>query len=121
MRFDVVVPTCRRPALLLNTLRSIAGASIPPAMSIRVLVVDNDARDDLTPVQEFASASSIPVTIIREPVSTKSAALNAALTAATADYVGFVDDDEEIDAPWFQVIYRTLASGKWDFVGGRCL
>jgi glycosyltransferase involved in cell wall biosynthesis len=121
MQFDVVIPTCKRSALLLRTLGSIARASIPPAMSVRVLVVDNDVGDDLTDIRRFASSSSLPVVILSEPNSGKSTALNTALAASSADYLGFVDDDEEIDESWFEVIHRTLASHEWDFVGGRCL
>ena len=62
-----------------------------------------------------------PITVVHEPRPGKSTALNTALSLASADYVGFLDDDEEVDASWFRVVARELADGTHEFVGGRSL
>ena len=57
--------------------------------------------------------------MIEEPRGGKSAALNAGIAASTADYIGLIDDDEEIAVDWFVVVERALSGGGFDFIGGR--
>ena len=57
------------------------------------------------------------------PTSGKPHALNAGIAATDGDLIGLIDDDEEVDASWFESIWRHFASGEQDvdFIGGKCL
>ena len=70
-----------------------------------------------------ATLSSIPFStrVLHEPQPGKSAALNTGIAASTADYIGFIDDDEELAPDWFRVVERALEAGPVDFLGGRVL
>jgi len=48
----------------------------------------------------------------------RSPALNAGVAATTGSHVGFIDDDEEIDASWYEVVHSVFAEHELDFIGG---
>ena len=121
MRLDLLVPTLRRPDLLRRALHSIARVEPPRWLQIAVIVINNDARPELPGLD--ATLSSIPFStrLLHEPQPGKSAALNRAIADSTADYLGFIDDDEELSPDWFRVVERALEAGPVDFLGGRVL
>ena len=57
------------------------------------------------------------------PTPGKPHALNAGIAATDGDLIGLIDDDEEVDAGWFESIWRHFGSGDHavDFIGGKCL
>ena len=118
MHLDLLIPTLRRPHLLRAALDSVARSQPPRALSVAVVVINNDA-DAVPSLAAALSAGPYPVRVLHEPQPGKSAALNAGIAASTADYIGFIDDDEEVAADWFQVAERALETGKYDFIGGR--
>jgi glucosyl-dolichyl phosphate glucuronosyltransferase len=117
MRLDLLIPTFQRPELLRATLASVARATRPPAMEVSVTVINN-ASEPLV-LQPELVAGPYPLRVLHERRRGKSAALNAGIAASTADYVGLIDDDEEIAADWFLVVERALETGQFDFIGGR--
>ena len=122
MRLEVLIPTFRREELLLRLLGSIHTARIPPGLTVQVVVIDNDNRDrTLGNLHRFAASSPLPIIVLQERRPGKSTALNTALAVSTADYVGFLDDDELVDPSWFEVAHQAILTGGWDFVGGRSL
>lgn len=123
MRLDLLIPTFRRETLLLRLLASVSEAFKQESLDLRVIVVDNDAAGDLAALRRWLveTPPPFPITVVHEPRPGKSTALNTALSLASADYVGFLDDDEEVDASWFRVVARELAGGIHEFIGGRSL
>ena len=119
MHLDLLIPTLRRPALLRATLASVARASRPRTMEVSVTVVNNDTTPLVLEPEFFAGP--YPLRMLEEPRPGKSAALNTGIAASTADYIGLIDDDEEIAADWFLVVERALSTGTFDFIGGRTL
>jgi glycosyltransferase involved in cell wall biosynthesis len=117
MQLNLVIPTLRRPSLLRALLTSIARAAPPRAMHVSITIVNND-EGPLVLEPEFL-APSYPVRILQERRPGKSAALNLGIAASPADFIGLIDDDEEIAADWFQVVERALDQGKFDFVERR--
>jgi len=84
----VVVPAMNREALVGRALASVGRQSVAPA---RVLVVD-DASDDGT----AAAAEAAGAEVLRMPVRSGSGpARNAAIEAATTEWVAFLDSDDE--------------------------
>src|SRR5206468_854274 len=61
------------------------------------------------------------LTYLHEPTPGKSRALNRGLRETTGELVGFVDDDEEIDAQWLDAIADAFEDDGVDFIGGPCL
>lgn len=122
MRLDVVVPTYNRSGLLRKALASLLQARVPEGLQVEVLVVDNNSADDTEAVvDEIARSAPLPVRYIRERKQGLSHSRNAGISASHADLVGFIDDDEEIDTTWYEVVAREFADATVQFIGGPYL
>ena len=119
---DVIIATYNRCALLSKTLKSLLAAKRPEGLSISVTVVDNNSTDNTpTVVEEIANGGTpFPIRYLFEPKPGKSYALNAGLRSTSGSLVGMIDDDEEIDSTWFQVILDRFKRKNIDFIGGPC-
>ena len=84
-----------------------------------VTVVDNNStdatRDVVSSLKEKHGES---IQYVFEEQQGRSHALNAGIEATSGDFVGIIDDDEEIDANWYKTAVAALAPGDLDFVGG---
>lgn len=118
-KLDVIVPTYNRETLLRKTLDSFAAAILPPDLDIAIVVVDNNSVDG-TEAMVLQLQSTFPLTLRyqRETKQGLSHSRNGGITASSADLVAFIDDDEEIDPHWFQVIAREFADPAVQFIGG---
>jgi len=89
----VIIPTFRRPAGLATAMASVAAQD---AKSLRLIVCDNSpeasARDR---VISFASTVNFPVHFVHEPRTGVANARNSAVAACDAEFIAFLDDDEE--------------------------
>jgi glycosyltransferase involved in cell wall biosynthesis len=121
MRLDLVIPTLRRAYLLKQALESVANALPPHRMQVGVIVVNNATDPELPGLESVLASIPFETRVLHEPRPGKSAALNAAIEASDADYLGFIDDDEELAADWFRVVEEALGAGPIDFLGGRVL
>jgi glycosyltransferase involved in cell wall biosynthesis len=122
MTLDVILPTFNREALLRRTLDSLHAARRPAGLTVRIVVIDNGSSDgtrDL--VRSAAPRFDGRLHYLFEPTSGKPHALNAGLATTNGDLVGLIDDDEEIDAGWFECIAGAFADERLDFIGGKCL
>lgn len=117
MRLDLLIPTFERPELLRATLASIARASRPRSMEVSVTVINNAFEPIVLEPGFFAGP--YPLRVLHERRRGKSAALNTGIAASTADYIGLIDDDEEIAADWLLVVEQALETRQFDFIGGR--
>lgn len=119
---DVVLPTYNRSNLIGRALLSLFEARHPAGMAIRVIVVDNRSTDDTREVVErLAKSAPLPVRYVYEEEPGLSSARNAGLRQASAELVGFIDDDERVDPAWFEVISRVFRDPVVDFIGGPCV
>jgi glycosyltransferase involved in cell wall biosynthesis len=120
MQLDVVVPTYNRSASLERAVKSLLTSPIPEGNQVRVIVVDNRSTDATRSVVErLMNESSGRVLYVAENRNQgRSFALNAGIANATAELIGFIDDDEEIDKGWFQVIFTAFSDPSVDFIGG---
>ena len=116
MRLELLIPTFKRPALVRAALASVARAARPRAMEVSVTVIDNDT-EPLLLEREFLEGP-YPVRVLHERRKGKSASLNAGIAASHADYIGLIDDDEELAPDWLQVAERALDAREYDFIGG---
>jgi glycosyltransferase involved in cell wall biosynthesis len=119
MRLDVIIPTYNRQHLLPLTLNSLFAAEIPTGLEVTVTVVDNNSTDGTRQVVEsFQQRFPERIRYCFEGRQGRSHALNAGITSTTGELIGMVDDDEEIDAKWYQIVFETFNSRPVEFIGG---
>ena len=97
----------------------------PDGLDVRVLVVDNASTDGTRALVEESAHAVCAGGFSTSSSATpgKPHALNAGIAATDGDLIGLIDDDEEVDAGWFESIQRHFAAGREhvDFIGGKCL
>ena len=119
MKLDVVVPSYNRSALLRRTLVSLLAAAIPEGMAVSIYVVDNNSKDDTSDVVRALQAQTErTLHYLLETRQSSSYARNAGIEAGDAELIAFIDDDEEIDAAWYEVVQRELGSSDLAYIGG---
>lgn len=85
---------------------------LPPGM--RAVVVDNGSTDGSAEV-----ASSHGARVVRAERRGFGAACDAGLTAATAEFVAFMDADGSLDPAQLERVVRPVVTGEADLVLGR--
>lgn len=122
MKLDVVVPTYNRSQLLRRTIDSLLRATIPVGMEVTILVADNNSNDNteqvVREIQEQTERSIYYITATRQGSSNSR---NAGIAAGNGDLIGFVDDDEEVNPDWYEVVGREFANENTRFIGGPYL
>lgn len=122
MKLDVVVPTYNRSGLLRAAITSLLRAPVPADLEVRILVIDNNSKDDTVEVvQQLQKDAAPPVLYFRETKQGLSHSRNRGIAEATGDLVGFIDDDEEIEENWYRVIAREFTDPEIQFIGGPYL
>jgi succinoglycan biosynthesis protein ExoM len=120
MRIAVCMITYRRPEGLRQALRALAAQSFDGA-ELRVLVVDNDEAGSARPVVDAARAAMPwPLDYAIEPRRGIPFARNRCVQLArpAADWIGFIDDDEEPAPTWLAELLRVQADHGADVVTG---
>lgn len=87
-----------------------------------IWVVDNNSKDDTeSGVREIQSEAAIQCCYIKETNQGLSHARNAGICAGTGEIIGFIDDYEEIDENWYEVVEREFAGQSTPFIAGTCV
>ena len=87
---------------MVETLRSIAAQTLRPA---RIIVVDNAVEPEAAErVAQAAKDLATAVTYVHAPARNISIARNAALDAAEAPWIAFLDDDETAAPGWLAAL-----------------
>lgn len=122
MRLDVLIATHNRAELLARALESLLRAKVPRGLDARVTVIDNNSTDETARVVEsFKARFDGRLIYLFEPRQGKSHALNTGVAATSGELVGMIDDDEEIEAGWYQTVQRAFMDDSIDFIGGPYL
>ena len=122
VKLDVVVPTYNRSQLLCRTISSLLRTPIPAGLEVTILIVDNKSKDDTEQVvRDIQSRAAGSVVYIKETNQGLSHARNAGIRAGVGDIIGFIDDDEEIDESWYNVVVREFSHQATQFIGGPYL
>ena len=116
----VCVPTCMRPQMLGECLRSIANSDIPSGFETRLTVIDNDKNES---AREMFSSLRFPFAAryVVEPRRGLCAVRNRALDEAqkeNADYLAFCDDDIIVDANWLCAFIDGINKTGADTING---
>ncbi len=122
MKLDVLICTYNRSDLLRKAVESLFGAPVPQGLEVEVYLVDNNSPDNTAEVvRELQRLAPFPIHYILETKQGLSHARNAGISAGTGDVIGVIDDDEEIETHWFEVIARELQEPTVDYIGGPYL
>lgn len=117
---DVLIPTRNRARLLTRAIESLLAARVPEGLAVTIVPIDNGSVDGTGPLLDCLT-SRYPDRIrpVVERRCGKSRALNAGIVATRGQLVGMIDDDEEVDAGWFEVILHAFSTDPTlDYVGG---
>jgi succinoglycan biosynthesis protein ExoM len=115
---DVCVCTYRRKSVA-DTICSLAAQRLPDGTRLRVVVADNDdtpSAEDI--VRKQCTAFGLDYRYVHAPARNISVARNAALDAATAPLVAFIDDDEVATPGWIAGLLECHATTAATIVFG---
>jgi succinoglycan biosynthesis protein ExoM len=117
---QISICTYKRPIMLKACLESIARLNFPTHANTTLLVVDNTAHRSAEPtVAGFQSAFPVPILYDCEPRRGISMARNRALDLARrrgADFVIFLDDDEQADEDWLVHLLNCAETTGWNHI-----
>jgi glycosyltransferase involved in cell wall biosynthesis len=89
---------------------------------VTVIVADNNSKDDTAEmVRAMQAEATRPLVYLKEVRQSSSYARNAGIEAGTGELIGFIDDDEEIDQHWYEVVAREFRDESVQFIGGPYL
>jgi len=112
MKISIIVPAFNEEKLLGASLAEIQSASVAfqqRGWTVELIVCDNNSKDRTGEIARAAGA-----TVVFEPINQIARARNAGASAATGDWLVFVDADTHPDAGLFAEVAGQIA-------GGRCL
>jgi glycosyltransferase involved in cell wall biosynthesis len=107
MRLTVAICTWNRAELLERTLACLTEMSAPATAQFEVLVVNNNCTDE-TDAVIAAFHGRLPLRRIAESSPGLSRARNAAVAAATGDYILWTDDDVLVGKGWIRAYERAI-------------
>ena len=100
LQLTVCVCTYRRPQLR-DTLASLAAQALPPGVTMRVVVADNDEQDGRRgEIEQWFSELGLDGQYVHAPKRNISIARNSCLDSARSRWVAFIDDDEVAPPDW---------------------
>jgi GT2 family glycosyltransferase len=106
-RFDIVIPTLRRPSLSQLLLALDLGRGPSPE---RVVVVDDRASGAAQPLPDFRRKLRGRVSVLRSGGRGHAAARNLGWRASSAPWIAFVDDDVLLPEDWLARLHADLAA-----------
>lgn len=122
MKLDVVVPTYNRSQLVQRTISSLLRAPIPPGLEVTIIIADNNSKDNTQQlVREMQARTDRTILYVNETRQSSSYARNTGISLGKGEIIGFIDDDEEVDEHWYEVVAREFADEATQFIGGPYL
>ncbi|MCX5796729.1 MAG: glycosyltransferase [Elusimicrobia bacterium] len=109
-RLSIIVPVSRGPRFIEPLIRSLEGQTAAAGLFELILVTDSAARyaSDRFPVRTIRASS-------RHPCAKRN---EGAAAAASAEYLGFIDDDVKLEPDWVSRVLQALDAGRADVVTG---
>lgn len=118
MRVSVLVPSYKRPDLLVNCLKALERQTRLPDET--VIVLRDTDQDSRAALEEYRRTSSLPISPALVSRPGQLAAMNAGLERVTGDVVCFTDDDAEPLPDWLaRIESRFAADARLGALGGR--
>ncbi|MDX1947601.1 MAG: glycosyltransferase [Pirellulaceae bacterium] len=118
MNLTVAICTWNRADLLDQTLDGLADLAIPAGVTGEVVVVNNRCTDHTDQVLD-RHRRRLPLVTLREERAGLSHARNAAICAASGDWILWTDDDVLVDPRWLaEIVAAIRAMPSASFFGG---
>lgn len=120
-KIAICVATYKRPELLARLLKSLEAITPPSGYSLELRIVDNDSeRSAELQVSRFREYADLFFDVLYTVQSKQNIALarNTALDMGHADFVLFVDDDEEVAPDWIAQLLAAAEQSSADAVFG---
>ncbi|MEM9580257.1 MAG: glycosyltransferase [Pseudomonadota bacterium] len=121
-RLTIAVRTRQRPRMLGDLITSYLALDVPQGTELSFVFVENDSQLTIEPVvADFAARSGWPARAVHAPQLGIALARNAALRAAQqdgADWLAFVDDDEQVRHDWLRVLMSGVRDASAQLGGG---
>ncbi|MGH1578023.1 glycosyltransferase [Planktotalea sp.] len=121
-RIVVAAATRRRPRMFADLLQSLQGLDVPQGAELCFVFVENDTQLTITDaVNDFYKRTGWPAFAVHEPQQGISHARNAAMDAARdhgADWLAFVDDDEQVRHDWLRILWAGAKDANAQLAGG---
>ena len=115
----VLIPTRGRPASLARAARSVFAQTPLPVGGVELLVVDNDAaRGAEATVEQLRAEAPFPVRYLCEPRPGVATTRNLGVANIEAEFIAFLDDDEEAPPGWLDALVQAQARFDADAVFG---
>lgn len=109
MRLSIAICTWNRSSLLRQTLERMCELRTPKGATWELIVVNNNCTDDTAAVLE-AYASRLPLRAVEERKPGLSHARNAAIDAATGDWILWTDDDVLVAPDWLEAYHAAMVA-----------
>ena len=111
MKISIVIPAYNEEKLLASTLAAVARASAPfqaRGWAVETIVCDNNSSD-----RTGAIARENGAVVVFEPVNQIARARNAGASAATGDWIIFIDADSAPSAELLEDAAQAMTSGRY--------
>lgn len=115
---DIIIATHARGDSLRATLRSIFAAQIPADVSVKIIIIENGSKSDLTDLYPDAESQGFSLNYSHTSRANKSAAMNAGIAYATGDILLFTDDDVRVPRNWLVEMCLPIIRGEGTVVVG---
>ena len=116
-KISIIVPIYKAETYLNACLDSILGQTY---QNLQIILVDDGSPDGCGAICDAYKAKDDRICVIHQPNSGVSAARNAGLSAATGDWIGWVDADDWIDSDMIAYLLRNALDEQADIcVCGR--
>jgi succinoglycan biosynthesis protein ExoM len=119
---SICICTFQRPTELARLLRSLRCLD-PSTPAQEVIIVDNDIARSAEHVVHQAVTEGQEISYFVEPTQSIALARTRSVRHARADWLAFIDDDEEPDPQWLLELWHCVQSGNVDAAFGvveRC-
>lgn len=106
---SIIIPSWNRAEII---LRAVDSALAQTLADVEVIVVDNGSTDDTLDVLKRCDDPRLSV-VVHETNLGASGGRNAGLLAATGEFVGFLDSDDELAPTWAQYLTAAAGTATW--------
>lgn len=118
-KVSVIIPVYNAEKYLRRCLNSVCGQSLK---EIEIICIDDCSSDNsLEILKEYAKNYPNLKVLHLEKNGGESAARNAGLALATGEYLGFVDNDDEVDLNFFEKLYQKAHQENADIAKGQTI
>lgn len=122
MDISIIICTYNRAGSLQLTFDSIKKLKIPPAVTVELIVVDNNSNDSTKAVvTKHMEQIPFPARYVFEEKQGLSHARNRGVSEASGAIFAFTDDDVKLDSDWLIAIEKAFRHVEVACTGGKIL